>query len=212
MNDKIRVDIWSDLICPWCWIGRRRFDRALENTGFADRIEIRHRAFRLAPGEAVGPVEKALAERYGKSPEDVLRMLKHVEHTAGKDGLEYHLQGTLFGDTVMAHRLALWSESKGRQHDVMEALSKAYFSDKKSIFGQKVLVDEMVALGFQRDEVQAFLQSDDLKKQVTIDEQEARQLGANGVPFFVFAEQFAISGAQPQSAFEQALEEILSKN
>lgn len=211
MNQKIRVDIWSDLICPWCWIGRRRFDRALEKSGYSDRLEIRHRAFRLAPGEVVGPVEKALAERYGKSPEDVLRMLSHVEHTAGKDGLEYHLQGTLFGDTVMAHRLALWSESKGRQHDVMEALSKAYFSDKKSIFDSNVLVEEMVALGFNAQEVQTFLQSDDLKKQVAIDEEEARAIGANGVPFFVFAEQFAISGAQPQAAFEQALEEILSK-
>lgn len=212
MSQKIRVDIWSDLICPWCWIGRRRFENVLEKLGESERFEVHHRAFRLAPGESVGKVEKALADRYGKSHEDVLRMLKHVEHTAAKDGLEYHLDGTLFGDTVDGHRLVLWAAGKGRQHDVLEALSKAYFTEKKSIFDHQVLATEMKTLGFEEKEVLTFLQGQDLRNQVQADEEQARAFGASGVPFFVFANQFAISGAQPESAFQQALEEILAQN
>lgn len=209
-NDAIRIDVWSDLICPWCWIGKRRLEKALKNSGHADRFEIRHRAFRLAPGEKTEPVEAALKRKYGRDPAG---MFDHVEATAAKEGLEYHLRGTLYGDTTDAHRLVLWASSKGAEMKLIESFSKAYFTDQKSLFDHGVLLELVAKEGLDRSEATEVLKSRAFADEVESDELEARQLGANGVPFFVFADQYGVSGAQPPAIFARAIEEILkSKN
>jgi len=208
MTEKIKVEIWSDLICPWCCIGRTRLEQALARSPHQDRFLLKHRAFRLAPGEAVRPVETALAQKYGRNQPQVLQMLDHVEKTAAQDGLKYNLRGTLYGDTLDAHRLVLWAAEKGLEEKILNRLYKAYFSEGISIFDQKNLLDLIVPLGADRAEAKAMFDGEAYKDQVTQDEEHARQMGSQGVPFFVFAEQYAISGAQPTEVFLQAIEKL----
>jgi len=141
MIEKIKIEIWSDLICPWCFIGRTRLEQALARSLRQDRFLLKHRAFRLAPGEAVRTVEEALAQKYGRNQQQVLQMLDHVEKTAAQDGLAYNLRGTLYGDTLDAHRLVLWGAQNGLEDKILDRLYKAYFSERISIFDQKNLLD-----------------------------------------------------------------------
>ncbi|MBL7715640.1 MAG: DsbA family oxidoreductase [Bdellovibrionales bacterium] len=202
----IQIEVWSDIVCPWCWIGKRRLEKALDKSGNADRFEVRHRAFRLAPNEKTEPIASALARKYGRNPDE---MFDHVEAIAAKEGLEYHLRGTLYGDTLDAHRLVLWSKSHGKQKDLIEAFSKAYFTDGKSLFDHATLLELVQGTGLNRNEAAEVLAGKSFLDEVKKDEAEARSIGANGVPFFVIAGRLGISGAQPPAIFLRAIDEAL---
>ncbi|MCA8336402.1 DsbA family oxidoreductase [Burkholderia multivorans] len=203
----LTVEIWSDLICPWCWIGKRRFDEALAAFAHADRVDVALRAYRLMPGQSVEPVEAMLASKYRMSAAQVDQMLRQVTDAAASVGLRYDLPGTLVGDTLDAHRLVKLAEATGRAHALTERLYRAYFCEHGSLFDHTALADFAVEAGLERAAVEAALRGDAYRDEVEADGARAAQIGGRGVPLFVFGGRYAVSGAQPADVFAQALEQ-----
>ncbi|WP_175701914.1 DsbA family oxidoreductase [Burkholderia ambifaria] len=203
----LTVEIWSDLICPWCWIGKRRFDEALAAFAHAGHVDVVLRAYRLMPGQPVEPVEAMLAGKYQMSPAQVDQMLRQVTDAAASVGLRYDLPGTSVGDTLDAHRLVKLAEATGRAHALTERLYRAYFCEHGSLFDHAALSDFAVEAGLDRSAVEAVLRSDAYRDEVEADIAQAAQIGGRGVPLFVFGGRYAVSGAQPADVFAQALEQ-----
>ncbi|PRE85943.1 DsbA family oxidoreductase [Burkholderia multivorans] len=203
----LTVEIWSDLICPWCWIGKRRFDEALAAFAHADRVDVALRAYRLMPGQSVEPVEAMLASKYRMSAAQVDQMLRQVTDAAASVGLRYDLPGTLVGDTLDAHRLVKLAEATGRAHALTERLYRAYFCEHGSLFDHTALADFAVEAGLERAAVEAALRGDAYRDEVEADGARAAQIGGRGVPLFVLGGRYAVSGAQPADVFAQALEQ-----
>ncbi|RAE05737.1 DsbA family oxidoreductase, partial [Burkholderia multivorans] len=171
----LTVEIWSDLICPWCWIGKRRFDEALAAFAHADRVDVALRAYRLMPGQPVEPVEAMLAAKYRMSAAQVDQMLRQVTDAAASVGLRYDLPGTLVGDTLDAHRLVKLAEATGRAHALTERLYRAYFCEHGSLFDHTALADFAVEAGLERAAVEAALRGDAYRDEVEADGARAAQ-------------------------------------
>ena len=208
------VDVWSDVVCPWCFIGKRRLEKGIaalkaENPGV--EIEVRHRAFQLQPDiEGVVPTSQHLAEKYRVDAEQVKAMQANVCSIADGEGLCYDLENTLSGNTMDAHRVLKWAESTGMAQDLLEKMYSAYFEKSKPLFTHEDILAITDELGLDRDSVVAVLNSNHYRDLVEEDISIARQLGANGVPFFVIDMKYGISGAQPQEVFTQTLANALA--
>ena len=200
----LTVEIWSDLICPWCWIGKRRFDEALAAFAHADRVDVALRAYRLMPGQPVEPVEAMLAGKYRMSPAQVDQMLRQVSDAAASVGLRYDLPGTLVGDTLDGHRLVKLAEATGRAHADRAAVPRVFLRARLAVRSRRA--DRISGRsGAERSAVEAVLRSDLYRAEVEADAARAAQIGGRGVPLFVFGGRYAVSGAQPADAFAQAL-------
>jgi predicted DsbA family dithiol-disulfide isomerase len=205
----MRIDIWSDIVCPWCYLGKRRFERALES--FDDRagVEIVHRSFQLDPTRPKGQTQnrrEMLMSKYHLSAAQVETMDARMEQTAAADGLEYHLGGGgVTGNTFDAHRVLHLAAERGRQDAALERLYRAYFTEGRSLFDDDSLAALAVESGLDAAEVGRVLAGDDYAAAVAADVREAHALGANGVPFFVFDNRFGVSGAQAIDVFAQVL-------
>lgn len=204
----VRVDIWSDVVCPWCYLGKRRFERALAEFDRRDEVEVVYRSFELDPrmprGEAQAKVP-LLAAKFGKGEAEVRAMEARLEHLAAEDGLEYHLEGSLIGNTFDAHRVLHLAKERGVQAEVMERFFRAYFTEQRSLFDVDSLANVAVDAGLDREEVLRVLRDDAYADAVRADVEQARALGANGVPFFVLDERYGVSGAQSTETFTAAL-------
>ena len=206
----MRVDIWSDIVCPWCYIGRRRFERALDGFEHRDQIEVVHHSFQLDPSYPVGQTELTvdmLSGKYGMSVDEAAAMEARVEETAAGEGLESHMAGLRVGNTADAHRVVHLAASHGLQDAMVEALFRAHFTERRSVFSHDSLVDIAVEVGLSADEVRAVLASDAYAADVSEDAATASRLGATGVPFFVIDMRYGVSGAQSPELFTQALTE-----
>ena len=204
--EKIVIDVWSDVVCPWCFIGKRRLEKAL--AGFAHRSEvtIRHRAFQLQPDAAeTMPTKDLLSAKYRISTDEVKEMQANVCAIADGEGLCYNLDDTLSGNTFDAHRLLLWAAEKGKQEVLLEAMYSSYFEQTKPLFSHSDLIAVATSIGLSEESVSEFLNSDGFAQEVIADRNLASQLGATGVPFFVFNMKFGISGAQPLESFIEVL-------
>lgn len=202
------IDVWSDVVCPWCFIGKRRLDKALASFDHRDQVVVRHRAFQLQPNIATTvPTAQHLAEKYQLGEAQVKEMQANVCAIADGEGLCYNLDDTLSGNTRNAHRLLLWSESIGKQDDLLEAMYSAYFEKSQPLFSDADLVAVATSIGIDAGMVKEVLDSEQYSDSVTADQELAAQLGATGVPFFVFDMKYGISGAQPQEVFTQTLAE-----
>lgn len=200
------IDVWSDVVCPWCFIGKRRLEKALSLFEHRDEVVIRHRAFQLQPEIATTvPTKAYLAEKYRMAEAQVEEMQANVCAIADGEGLCYNLDETLSGNTFDAHRLLLWAETIGKQDQLLEVMYSAYFEKSLPLFSHEDLIQVCTAAGIDEDDVRAILQSDDFTTQVLEDRALATQLGATGVPFFVIDMKYGISGAQPLEAFTQTL-------
>ncbi len=201
------IDIWSDVVCPWCFIGKRRLEKALSLFEHRDQVTIRHRAFQLQPDiTSTVPTAEHLAEKYRLSHDKVKEMQANVCAIADGEGLCYNLDDTLSGNTFDAHRLLIWSASVGKQDQLLEAMYSAYFEKSQPLFSHDDLVSVSTAAGFDASEVRTFLNTEAFTQEVLGDRELATQLGATGVPFFVIDMKFGISGAQPLEVFTQTLE------
>ena len=201
------IDVWADVVCPWCFIGKRRLERALSSFEHRDKVTIRHRAFQLQPdADEVVPTRELLAKKYQASPEQVTAMQANVCAVADGEGLCYALDETLSGNTFDAHRLLLWSATLGKQDELLETLFSNYFEKSLPVFSHADLVAAAVSVGIDADKADDLLVSDRYGDEVLADRNLAHQLGASGVPFFVFDMKYGISGAQPLEAFTQTLE------
>lgn len=200
------IEVWSDVVCPWCYIGKRRLDKAIALFEHRDEVQVVHRAFQLQP-DAVGvhPTSQHLADKYGVSAQQVEQMQQNVCDIATGEGLCYDLSNTLSGNTRDAHRLLLWSGITGKQETLLNTMYAAYFEQGKSLFTHEDLLALVADAGLDVDAARAVLESGQYGDTVTDDQTMAHSFGANGVPFFAFDRKYGISGAQPLEAFTQTL-------
>jgi len=207
------IDVWSDVVCPWCFIGKRKLESAIERLKNEHKdleITVRHHAFQLQP-DAIG-VEKTselLGKKYGASPEQVTAMQANVCAVADGVGLCYDLSDTYSGNTADAHRLLLWAASVGKQEELLEAMYSAYFEKKQPLFSHENLFAITDSVGLDPLYVLAILESDEYGNDVQEDQDLARRLGATGVPFFVIDMKYGIAGAAPDEQFDGTLREAL---
>lgn len=207
------IDVWSDVVCPWCFIGKRRLEKALSNFVHKDKVTVRHRAFQLDPSiNQTLPTSLMLAEKYKVDAEQVKAMQENVCSIADGEGLCYNLENTLSGNTFDAHRLLLWSASLDKQDELLEAMYSSYFEKERPLFSHSDLVLVATGIGIDADKVEEILTSDKFSDEVIADRNLAAQLGATGVPFFVFDMKFGLSGAQPLEAFNKTLENAWSEH
>ena len=200
------IDVWSDVVCPWCFIGKRRLEKALSNFEHKDEIVIRHRAFQLQP-DALGvvPTGKHLAEKYRVSQDQVKEMQANVCAVADGEGLCYNLDETLSGNTFDAHRVLLYAATVNKQDELLEAMYSGYFENSLPLFSHQDICAVAETVGMNAVEVMNVLESDLFSKEVIADRDLASQLGATGVPFFVVDMKYGISGAQPLEAFAETI-------
>ncbi len=203
MTAPIEIDVWSDVVCPWCFIGRRRLQKAIAHHANGREVIVRHRAFQLQPdAREVTRTDEMLAKKYKVDRDQVAAMQANVCSIADGEGLCYDLSETLSGNTLDAHRLILWAEKIGKGDELLEALYSAYFEKKLPIFTHEDLIAIAATVGIDTSEASALLNSQEYADQVRQDQSLASQLGANGVPFYVVNMKFGISGAQPQEHFD----------
>lgn len=201
------IDVWSDVVCPWCFIGKRRFEKALSLFEHRDQVTIRHRAFQLQPDiTSTVPTADYLADKYRMPTEKVKEMQANVCAIADGEGLCYNLDDTLSGNTFDAHRLLLWAATIDKQDVLLEAMYSAYFEKSLPLFSHADLISVATSIGLDSSDVEKILNSEQFKDEVIADRTLASQLGATGVPFFVVDMKYGISGAQPLEAFTQTLE------
>ena len=201
------IDVWSDVVCPWCFIGKRRLEKALSLFEHRDQVTIRHRAFQLQPDiDSTVRTSDYLAEKYQMPSEKVKEMQANVCAIADGEGLCYNLDETLSGNTFDAHRLLLWAATIDRQDALLEEMYSAYFEKSEPLFTREDLIKVATRVGIEEGEISSVLESDAFRDEVIADRTLASQLGATGVPFFVVDMKYGISGAQPLEAFTQTLE------
>ena len=200
------IDVWSDVVCPWCFIGKRRLEKALQEFGHSAEIIVRHRAFQLQPDAAeTMPTSKLLAQKYRVSPNQVKEMQANVCAVADGEGLCYNLDDTLSGNTFDAHRLLLWAASIGKDKELLEAMYSGYFEKSLPIFSHQDLLAIAESVGIAAVDAMNVLDSDLFAAEVIKDRDVASSLGARGVPFFVIDMKYGISGAQPTATFLETL-------
>ncbi|AXG77203.1 DsbA family oxidoreductase [Streptomyces paludis] len=207
----MRVEIWSDIACPWCYIGKARFEKGLAGFAHRDGVEVVHRSFELDPGRAKGDtvqVTDMLAAKYGRGADEVRAMEEHVATQARSEGLGYRSEGRDHGSTFDIHRLLHLARARGRQNELLDLAYRANFAEERSVYDDGTLVRLAVEAGLAETEVREVLADPDAYADaVRDDEREAAELGANGVPFFVFDRRIGVSGGQPAEVFTQALEQ-----
>jgi predicted DsbA family dithiol-disulfide isomerase len=211
MKKELLVDVWSDVACPWCYVGKRRLEGALEKFAHKGDVKVTWHAFELDPGAPpvrptdVSHVER-IAKKYGMSVGQAEAATKNLVETAAKDGITMRFDRIHGGNTFDAHRVIHLAGEHGLQDAVKERLLLAYFTEGASVGEPEVLVRLASEAGLDAEEVRAMLASDALTDAVRDDEKQAMELGIRGVPFFVIAGRYGVSGAQPVEVLLSALE------
>jgi predicted DsbA family dithiol-disulfide isomerase len=203
----MRVDIWSDVICPWCYVGKARFEKALDSFAHRDEVEVIYHSFELDPSSPRGQRESnltMLSKKFGKSPAEALALDDQVGSLARAEGLGFD-SGRPVGNTFDVHRVLHLGLDRGVQQALLGAVNEAYFAQARDVFDRDVLTEVAAGAGLNADEVGKVLDGDAYADEVRQDESQARQIGINGVPFFVFDMALGASGAQPAELFASAL-------
>lgn len=203
------IHIWSDIVCPWCYLGKRRFEHALALFDHRNEIHVTHRSFQLDPSRPrheTANRREMLKTKYQLSDQQVRDMDTRMEHLADIEGLEYHLTDAgLTGNTLDAHQLLQLGKARGVQDAVIERLYRAYFTEQRSVFERDSLVALAGEAGLDVAETRDVLERDVYAGAVADDVREARALGVSGVPFFVIGGRYGVSGAQATDVFTEAL-------
>lgn len=207
----MKVEIWSDYQCPFCYIGKRRFEDALNQFENKAQVEVEFRSFELNP-EAERHINMSqnemLAKKYGMSQAQVEANSQNLTQQAAELGLDYHLDKVVLTNSFDAHRLMHLAESKGKGQEMNERLFKAYFTEGKHIGDHATLASLAEEVGLEKQEVESMLVGTAFTAEVRGDEQEGSVLGITGVPFFVINRKYGISGAQPAEAFLDMLKKV----
>ncbi len=203
------VEIWSDVVCPWCAIGKVRFEQALADAPYRDEVEVVWRSFELdphAPATREGDYVTMLATKYRASREQAQGMIDTMVGTAADEGLRFDFDIAKPGNTFDAHRVLHLAADRGVQDEVKDRFLRAYHSEGEAIGDHETLTRLAVEAGLDRDEVTEVLSSDRYADAVRADEEQAYEYGCSGVPFFVIDRRFAIPGAQSPDVIRQALD------
>ena len=209
----MRIEIWADVVCPWCYIGKRRFERALAGFEHRDDVEVVYRSYELdpfAPEQGGESTVQVLARKWNTDEDGARRAMAQGDEVARDEGLELRHHDAPHARTLTAHRLLHLARSQGRQAELMEELLAAYFTRGESLGDHDVLRRAAGAAGLEAGRVEEVLDSTEFRDAVLEDVAQARAYGSSGVPFFVVDGRFGISGAQPTELFEQALDQAWS--
>lgn len=205
------VDIWSDVRCPFCYIGKHKFEAALEKFNHKDKVEVRWHSFQLDPTIKTSPGLSTLdyfTEVKNISKEEALQMFSSMEAMASESGLKIDSNSTVLANSFRAHLLIQLAIQKGLANEVEEALFIAHFTEAKNIDDPDTLVEIGVSSGIPEEEVRNALTSEEMSYAVKQDEMQAQQIGVRGVPFFVFNDEYGVSGAQATETFQEVLEKV----
>src|ERR1051326_3122365 len=205
----MKVEIWSDVVCPWCYIGKRRFESALAEFEHRDQVEVIWRSYQLDPHAPEHGEEKTvdmLAQKYGVSVAQAAKMQERVSTMAAEVGLEYHLDQTRSENTFDAHRLLHLAAAHGLQAEGQERFFRAHFTEGKALGNNDSLVQLATEIGLAEEDARAVLDGDTYADAVRADIKRARMFGIQGVPFFAIDEQYGVSGAQPSELIKDVLE------
>ncbi len=207
MSDVIKVDVWSDIACPWCYIGKRKFEAGAE--GFD--VEVEYHSFELSPDTPVdfdGSAADFLATHKSMPIEQVRPMLAQVTAVAAEVGLDYDYDALQHTNTVKAHQLLHFAKAQGKQIEMKERLLRAYFVEGKHVGRTEDLADLAAEIGLDRDAALRSLESNEYLDAVHADQEQAMRFGIRGVPFFVIDGKYGVSGAQAPETFAQALKQV----
>jgi len=209
----MRVDIWSDVVCPFCYIGKKRLEAAAKESGI--ELEVHWHSFQLDPEAPVRQEvsnSERLAQKYGRSVPEVEDMQRNIAAMAKQEGIEFNWEGANSGNTLNAHRIIHLAQSKGLGNEAQEAFFYSYMTQGLPIGERETLEDVAARIGLNPVEVDDLLDSDEFADFVKFDQEVARnQLKVTGVPFFVFDQRIALAGAQPKEVFLQVLEKALEE-
>ena len=213
---SLKVEIWSDVVCPWCYVGKRRFEEALARFEHRDEVELVWRSFELDPSAPPSATEQGtyvqrLATKYGRSVIEAQAMIDNMTETARKEGLDFRFDLARPGNTFDAHRLLHLALEHGRQDELKERFDRATFTEGSPVSDHSALRALAAQVGLPDTDVAAVLTSDLYADAVRADEAQARAYGISGVPFFVIDGRYGISGAQPADAVLQALDTAWSE-
>lgn len=211
---KIQVEIWSDVMCPFCYIGKRKFETALAQFPGKDNVEITWKSFQLSPDMKTDPGKSSdqyLSEHKGISLEESRRLHDHVTQLAKQVGLVYNFNKAITANSFNAHRFTHFAKEHAKQHEAEELLFRAYFTEGKNIDDHATLMQLGKEIGLDKVSLQTALTNNTYADVVHTDIEEARKIGVRGVPFFLFNRKYAISGAQDSAVFLQALEKIAAE-
>lgn len=218
MTDAIKIDVWSDIACPWCYIGKRNLENGLATASAdadAPQVEVVYHSFELSPDTPVdfeGGETDYLATHKGISPSQAQQMLDRVTGTAAEAGLEYRFDILKHTNTVKAHELLHFAKEHGRQLELAERLMSAYFTEGRHVGRIEDLVALAGEVGLDEDAARAALESGRYLDAVRADQAQATQYGINGVPFFVIDGKYGVSGAQPAEAFAQIARQVWAEH
>jgi predicted DsbA family dithiol-disulfide isomerase len=204
----MQVDIWSDIVCPWCYVGKRRFERALATFADRDTVTVVHHSFQLnpaAPRDRQTNRDEMLMRKYRLTAQQVADMDARMTQIAAAEGLEYDLRETVSGNTADAHQLVHLALEQGRQDAMVERLYRAYFVERRSIFDPASLATLAGEAGLDQTDAAAALRENRYASAVERDMEAARRMGITGVPFFAIEGRFGVSGAQSPEVFLAAL-------
>lgn len=211
MENKLKIQIWSDIMCPFCYIGKRRLENAISQFGHQDEIEIEWKSFQLDPNYIASEDDdlvERLAEKYQKDKDWSVEMLESMTQNAANSGLEFHFEKTITTNSLNAHRLLHLAKKYQRGTTLKELLFKAYLTDGEDVNDIETLKKLGIQTGLDANEIDQVLQSNAYTKEVEEDMLMAQKIGIQGVPFFVFDNKYAISGAQHVETFVKTLEKV----
>lgn len=207
----MKIEVWSDYVCPFCYIGKRTLEQALENFPHKDEVQVSYKAFQLDPNTKSDEnisVHEALANKYEISVDEAKAMNNQLVARAAEVGLTYNFDQVKQTNTLDAHRLAKYAETKGKGKEMAERLMKGYFTESKFLGKLDTLIELAVEAGLDREETETVLKTGGFAASVQEDQAEAAKLQVQGVPFFVINRKYAISGAQPVTAFADTLQKV----
>lgn len=205
----MKIEIWSDFACPFCYIGKRHLEQAIRQ--FDSEVEVIFRAFELDPhanGEPEESIQQRLQRKYQKTPEQALEMIERVEQIGKNAGLDLRYATTQYTRTFEAHRLQKFAEIHGKGTEMAERLFQFYFCENGVLAKRTALMELALEVGFERSDIAELLTGDDFGHEVREDERMANKLGIQGVPFFVIDEKLAVSGAQPPEVLLAAMKKV----
>lgn len=210
----MKIQVWSDYVCPFCYIGKKQLEKAIQDSGYVGQIDVEFKSFLLDPNTPVDmedSIYNGLAKKYNMSLQEAKAMTQNVALRAKEVGLDYNFDDMKTANTIAAHRLTKWAEDNGKGAEMNERLLKAYFLEGQAIGRMDVLQALAQEVGLEGQAVEELLATDKYTAEVQQDIAVAQQLGVRGVPFFVVDNKYGISGAQPQQLFEQTIEKAAAE-
>jgi predicted DsbA family dithiol-disulfide isomerase len=209
MKNQLKIQIWSDVMCPFCYIGKRKIEEALSQFENKDSVAIEWKSFQLDPSFVATPNENIadhLAEKYRRDTDWAKSMLENMTENAKNSGLDFHFEKAILANSLNAHRLLHLAKKHNLSNEIKELLFKAYLTEGKNVNDWNTLQEIGQEAGLNIDEIKQLIETDTFTKEVRADQQEAQGLGVTGVPFFVFDNKYAVSGAQPTDVFLKTLQ------